>query len=111
VDGNRHASPKKRKKREPFKPDFVKLPQRWIEVLRNSKSGNTRQLAMEVLSEAFKREPKRNYRGGDIVLSSEVVVGMARSAKLRATRELSQLGLIEVEQNGRQAPRVTHIYY
>jgi hypothetical protein len=110
VDGNRHASPKK-VKREPFKPEFVKLPTRWIEVLRNAKNGNTRQLAMEILAEAFKREPKRNYRGGDIILSSTVVVGMPRWAKAKAVKELVQLGLIEIEQIGRQAPRVIHIYY
>jgi hypothetical protein len=105
-----HTSPKKRK-REPFKPEFVKLPTRWIEVLRNAKNGSTHQLAMEILSEAFKREPKRNYRGGDIVLSSMVVVGMSRWTKMRAAKELVQLGLIEIEQIGRQAPRVIHIYY
>ncbi len=65
---------------------------------------------MEILSEAYKRKPKRNYRGGDIILSSAVVVGMSRCAKLRATRELVRLGLIKIEQNGRQAPRVIHIY-
>ena len=110
VEWNRQASPKKRR-RGSFKAQWVKLPQRWIEVLRNSKSGNTRQLAMEILSEAYKQEPKGNYRGGDIVLSSTVVVGMPRCAKLRAMKELVQLGLIEIEQNGRQAPRVIHIYY
>ncbi len=66
---------------------------------------------MEILSEAFKRAPKRNYRGGDIVLSSTVVAGMPRTTRWRAAKELAQLGLIEIEQNGRQAPRVIHIYY
>ena len=102
---------KRKRKCEPFEARWVKLLQRWIKALRNSKSVNTHQLALEILSEAFKQEPKPNYRGGEIILSSTVVVGMPRCARLRAARELVQLGLIKIEQKGNQAIRVIHIYY
>jgi hypothetical protein len=103
IDGSPGASPKKRK-RTPFKVQWVKLPLRWVEVLRRSKSANTKQLALEILFEAFKRE----HVGGEIVLSS-AVTGMRRYAKARAAKELVELGLIETEQEGNEALRVSYI--
>jgi hypothetical protein len=105
IDGTPNASPKKRK-RKPFKAQWVKLPLRWVEALQKSKSAATWQLAMVILFEAFKCE----QIGGEIVLSSKVTK-MSGSTRRRSARGLAKLGLIETEQNGKEALRVTHIYY
>ena len=55
-------------KRSAFKPGWVKLPVRWVEALRQSRSASTYHLALIILIEAFKRE----QIGGEIVLSTEV---------------------------------------
>lgn len=91
-------------KRAPFKAQFVKLPLRWAEALRRSKSVSTYRLALIILFEAFKRK----HTGGEVILSS-AVVGMPRCTKMRATKELVELGLIETNQIGRQALRVSII--
>lgn len=96
----------KPKKRRPFKASFVRLPNFWIERLRHARRVSTVVLALVILREAFKRQ----HVGGEIVLSTEVT-GMSRDVKCRATKELEELGLIETEQNGNQAVRVSHIYY
>lgn len=96
--------PKRKRKRKPFEVDWVKYPAWWIEALRNASAG-AHQLALVVLAEAFRRE----YIGGNIVLSVEVVK-MSRATKMRAVRELVELGLIAVKQNGRQATVVSGIY-
>jgi hypothetical protein len=95
-----------KKRREPFKAQWVKLPRWWIEVLRRTKSASTKQLAMEILSEVFKRE----QIGGEIVLSA-TVTKLLHSTRMRAAKELVELGLIKTEQKGRQAMRVSHVYY
>jgi hypothetical protein len=105
VDGDHHASPKKRK-RDPFKAQWVKLPMRWVEALRKSKSAATCQLAMVILFEAFKCEQV----GGEIVLSA-TTTGMPGSTRRRAARGLVRLGLITTEQNGKGALRVSMIHY
>jgi Fic family protein len=95
-----------KKRRKPFKAQWVKLPRQWVEALRRSKSMGTYQLALAILFEAFKRE----HCGGEIVLSS-AVTKMPRSTRRRATKELVKLGLIKTHKNGSQSPRVSHIYY
>jgi hypothetical protein len=95
-----------KKRHAPFKAQWVKLPREWVEALRRSKSASTKQLAMEVLLEAFKRE----RLGGEIVLSS-AMTGMKRDAKLAASKELAKLGLIQIEQRVNQAMRVSYLYY
>jgi len=95
-----------KKRREPFKAKWVKPPSQWIEVLRHAKSKGTYQLAHMILFEALKRE----YLGGEIVLST-TVTRMSRATRMRAVNELVELGLIETEQKGRQAMRVSRIYY
>jgi hypothetical protein len=87
--------------REPFKAKFVQVPLWWVEALRQTKRVSTYQLAHAILTEAFKRE----RLGGDIVLSSKVT-GMLRNARMKATKELVEFGLIEVERSGMQAARV-----
>ena len=98
---------KQKRKRGPrrFETRWVKLPSRWVKALRRSKSVSTYQLALTILFEAFKREQV----GGEIVLSAEVT-GMPGTTRMRATRELVRLGLIEVSRHGRQAVRVIEFY-
>jgi hypothetical protein len=102
------AGPILKKRRKPFQPEWAKLSRRWIEALRQSKRISTHQLAMIILLEAFKRE----QIGGEIVLSL-AVTGMQRITRMRATKELVELGLIQTERKGRgkQALRVSHVYY
>ena len=88
------------RKRKPFKAQWVKFPWQWVESLQRSKSVSTYRLALAILFEAFKR------RSGEIVLSS-TVARMPRSTKMRAVRELVELGLIETKQSGNQAVRVS----
>src|SRR5438046_1764453 len=86
------AAPKK--KRKPFKARWVKLPTRWAEVLRRSKSTAVYHLAHAILFEAFRRE----HVGGEIVLSL-AMTKMPRITRRKAIRELVRLGLIEIQQN------------
>jgi DNA-binding transcriptional ArsR family regulator len=97
---------KPKKKRKPFKAEWVKFPYRWIEVLQRAKRANAYRLALVILLEAFKRK----HTGGEVVLSSEVT-GMSRATRMRAAKDLVDLGLIDTEQRGRGALRVSHIYY
>ena len=92
------------KKRKPFEGQFVKLPDYWIERLERSTSPGTFKLAHRILKEDFKRQ----FVGGEIVLSTEAT-GLSRKVRSRAVKELVGLGLIEIEQNGNQAVRVTNI--
>jgi hypothetical protein len=95
------------KSRKSFQPEWVKLPRRWVEVLRQSKSIGTYQLAHIILFEAFKRE----QIGGEIVLSS-AMTGMSQTTRRRAAKELAELGLIQIEKRrGRQALRVVSLIY
>jgi hypothetical protein len=103
VDTIKTSTPAK-KKRKPFAPSFVKLPSYWIERLARSDSPGTFKLAHWILKEWFRRQ----YVGGEIVLSTEAT-GLPREVRRRAVKELLQLGLIETEQNGNQAIRVTSI--
>ena len=100
----RPAGAKKGTSRQRFKPQWVKLPTRWVEALRQSKSASTYQLALTVLLEAFKRE----QLGGEIVLSAKTT-GMPSSTRARAVRELVKLGLITVKRDGKQAVRVINL--
>jgi hypothetical protein len=102
------AAAKKKKKgkknKQCFKPQWVKLPARWVEALRRSKSASTYQLALTVLFEAFKRE----QLGGEIVLSMKIT-GMPSSTRARAVRELVKLGFITVKRDGKQAVRIINL--
>jgi hypothetical protein len=102
-----NAPPKKKtKKRKPFKAEWVQFPTRWIEVLQGSDRVSAYRLALAILVEAFKRK----IVGGEVVLSSEVT-GMARTTRLQAAKELVALGLIDTKQIGKEALRVSDIYY
>jgi hypothetical protein len=95
-----------KKRRKPFKAHWVKFPLEWIEVLQRSKSKGAYQLALAILLEALKRQ----YCSGEIVLST-TVTRMSRATRMRAAKELVELGLIETEHKGKHAMRVSHIYY
>jgi hypothetical protein len=102
------AAPKshmRAKRRKPFKVQWFRYPTWWIEVLRKA-HGPARLLAPIILAEAFKRE----YIGGDIVLSSELT-NMPPTTRKRAAKELVELGLIALEQNGNRAPIVTTVCF
>jgi hypothetical protein len=99
------AEPTPRKPRKPFEAQWVKLPRHWVEALRRTRSVNTYRLAILILMEMFERK----YRGGEIVLSAQVTRGMSRASKARAAEELVALGLIETQQEGHQAIRVTNV--
>jgi hypothetical protein len=87
-------TPKQKAQRKAFKPEWVKLPLHWIEVLRQCKSVATVQLAHIILVEAF----KRHRGGGEIVLSS-ITTQMPRNTRRRAAKELVKLGLIKLHQS------------
>jgi hypothetical protein len=94
-----------RAKRKPFKVAWFKFPGWWVKALRGA-SASAHQLALIVLAEAFKQE----HMKGDIVLSAKVTE-MAHSTRQRAAKELVELGLITIEQNGRNANTVSAIWY
>jgi hypothetical protein len=94
----------RKRERKLFKVEWFKHPAWWIEVLRNASAG-AHLLASIVLAEAFRRK----YIKGDIVLSSEMTK-MPPTTRKRAAKELVELGLITVEQNGNRAPTVTSIH-
>jgi hypothetical protein len=95
------------RKRTPFKAQFAMVPLRWVETLRRSKSASTYQLALVILLEAFKAEAFKR-KGSEITLSS-TVTEMPRNTKMKAARELADLGLIEIKQTGNQALRISII--
>ena len=94
------------KNRKPFEARFVKLSDYWIERLERSNNPGTFKLAHRILKEAFKRQ----YVGGEIVLSTEATE-LSRKVRSKAVKELIGLGLIEIEQNGNQAVRVTNLLF
>ena len=91
--------------RKPFRARWVKLPTWWIHALGRSRSASTYQLALTILDEVFKRQ----HVGGEIVLSS-AATKMSRWSKMRAARELVNLGLIKLDQTGKRAARVSIIF-
>jgi hypothetical protein len=80
------------------------VPKFWIDQLRHARKISTVTLALVILHEAFKRQ----HLGGEIVLSTKTT-GLSRQVRARAVNELKELGLIETEQTGNQAVRVTSI--
>jgi hypothetical protein len=92
------------KKRGQFRVRFVKLPNSWMERLEQSHSPGTFKLAHRILREAFKRQ----QIGCEIVLSTEAT-GLSRKVRSNAVKELVGLGLIEIEQVGNRAVRVTNL--
>jgi len=71
---------RKLKPRKRFEPQWVKLPIRWIKVLKQSTSAGTYRLALMTLIGAFKCEQRSK---DELVLSKEMT-GMSGSARARA---------------------------
>jgi hypothetical protein len=92
------------KPRKPFRLQFVKLPDQWIQRLGLSNNPGTFKLAHHILKANFKRQ----HVGGEIVLSTEAT-GLSRKVRSKAVKELVRLGLIQIERNGNQATRVTSL--
>jgi hypothetical protein len=80
-----------RPRRKGFEPRFVQVPRHWISALGRSNSVNTYRLALLVLFAAFKNK----QRNGVVTLST-AMTGMPRNTKMRAARELADLGLIQL---------------
>src|SRR5262245_27197942 len=78
-------------RRKAFEPRFVQVPRHWISVLGRSQSVNTYRLALLILFAAFKNK----QRNGVLTLST-AMTGMPRNTKVRAARELADLGLIQL---------------
>jgi hypothetical protein len=74
-----------------FEPRFVQVPRCWISALGRSNSVNTYRLALLILFAAFKNK----QRNGEVTLST-AMTGMPRNTKVRAARELADLGLIQL---------------
>ena len=88
--------------RRQFRAQWVRFPLSWLVALRETKSGYVWQLATEILFAEFRRQ----HTAGEIVLS-EATTGLPHSSSRGQYRRLVGLGLIEVEQDGRRAQRVT----
>jgi hypothetical protein len=88
----------------PFKVRFVKFYGYWIDRLEQSKNPGTFKLFLRILKADFRRQ----IVGGELVLSTEAT-GLSRKVRSRAIKELVELGLIEIEQKGNQAVRVTKL--
>jgi hypothetical protein len=94
--------PATKRKRKQFEPRWIKIPRHWVTSLRRTKSAKTYELALIILWQDFKCQ----HVGGEIILSTEVT-DMERHTKLRAAKELEDLGLIKITSNGKQALKVT----
>jgi hypothetical protein len=92
------------RERKPFEVRFVKLYSCWIDRLERSKNPGTFKLFLRILKADFRRQ----IVGGELVLSTEAT-GLSRKVRSRAIKELVELGLIEIQQNGNQAVRVTKL--
>jgi hypothetical protein len=94
-----------RPRRKAFEPRFVQVPRHWISALGRSNSVNTYRLALLVLFAAFKNK----QRNGEVTLST-AMTGMPRNTKVRAARELADLGLIQLLGSEAGALRARIIY-
>jgi hypothetical protein len=91
----------KKQRRKIFEPRFVKFPRHWASALARSDSPNTYRLAHLILFESCKQQTRR------VTLSSDMTGWMPRNTKTRAARELAELGLITIEQDGVKALKAT----
>jgi hypothetical protein len=80
---------------------FVKVPLTWKDRLAEAKYAATLKLALHLLFEHWKRN------GAAIKLPNVVLDRISPDQKLRALRELEQLGLVVVERRDRKSPTVT----
>ena len=82
---------------------FVKLPMRWAERLPKARRSSL-VVAIYLLRRKFERPREKSLKLSNEYLTS---VGVKRSEKGRALRELEELGLIKVERYSTKAPVIT----
>ena len=104
IPGGRAQEARRAKKRKPFKIEWVKLPDYWIRQLEQSQHLGTYKLALRILREAYKQQ----YTSGEVVLSAEVT-GLPGTTRWAAVKELVALNLIQIQQDGNRATRVTKL--
>jgi hypothetical protein len=99
--------PDRRSKSKRFAFQWIPLPMYWVKALRRTSSAKTYELAITILAEFHKR---RRFGVTEVVLSTDTTK-MTRSTKLRAAKELEQLGLITLITEGKHALRaIPHNY-
>jgi hypothetical protein len=91
-------------RRKPFKAAWVKITDEQYKRLKQAQRIATVLLFLTILFEDY----RRRRLGGDIVLSASVT-GLQQKTRRRAIQELTHLGLIQIEQYGKRAPRVIFI--
>jgi hypothetical protein len=104
LDASALAMAKAITRRKSFQAQWVRFPLSWRDALRQTRSISAVHLAIDILFADFRRQ----HTEGEIVLSA-AMSGMPNATRVDATRELVRLGLIEVQQCGRQAPRVVKV--
>ena len=104
IPGGRAQEARRTKKRKPFKVKWVKLHDYWIRQLEQSQHVGTYKLALRILREAYKQQ----YTSGEVVLSAEVT-GLPGTTRRSAAKELVTLNLIQIQQDGNRATRVTKL--
>jgi len=96
--------PQKSAKRKRWQRRFVRVPWEWaMRLLGTKHASSVYPLAHLLLYEHW------HAGGRPIVLSNALAaeVGLSRSSKWRALKELEELGLVRVKHQARKAPRVT----
>ena|SRR5262249_9868117 len=97
----------KAQRKSGFKIQWIKLPLRWIKVLREGGVGRgTYNLALTILVENFKLE---QMVVKEIVLSAEVT-GLSRGGRREAVNNLVRLNLIKIKRGRGKAVRVVDLY-
>jgi hypothetical protein len=91
------AAPKRRKRED----HFIQVPLLWLEKL-DGASGQTYRLALHLAYLSWRE------KGGTIVLSNASArsVGVSRRTKWRALRELERRGLVHIEQQPNNSPKI-----
>lgn len=95
------------KPKRAWKRHYTKVPEEWVKRLRKARySRSIWSLALELLY--------LHWKDGDgpIVVAGKVIkaAGVSRRSAFNALAELQRLGLIQVEQELGQAPRVTLLH-
>jgi hypothetical protein len=97
----------KAQRKSGFNIQWIKLPLRWIKVLREAGVGRgTYDLALTILVENFKLE---QMVVKEIVLSAEVT-GLSRGGRREAVNNLVRLNLIKIKRGRGKAVRVVDLY-
>jgi hypothetical protein len=99
-------TPRQKKKRPPFKPQFAQVPIYWVEQLEQCDSAAVYRLAIRILLEHHKRQ----LSGDEIILSSKVT-GLLRQTRSKAIKKMVDAKMIEISQSGNEAVRVVKLLH